>query len=127
MHSLFYQILLSGTAFLVPEVSALPSYARSNHWTVGQAINTTSGLVIGHPSRLLSNVSEYLGIRYANPAVGRLRFSAPTPFKGNGFVYVASNFVSVHRFRILELPLTYLVLQSALVVERRAICCCSAC
>ena len=43
-------------------------------------INTTSGQYIGHTAPITNDVIEYLGIRYAQPAVGELRFSSPTPY-----------------------------------------------
>jgi cholinesterase len=47
-------------------------------------IETTIGSVKGHiaswPER--AGVSEYLGIPYAEPPTGQLRFAAPKPFKG---------------------------------------------
>ncbi|PQE28217.1 Carboxylesterase type B protein [Rutstroemia sp. NJR-2017a BBW] len=51
--------------------------ARNGH--VPQ-VHTTSGTVIGHHARNASNVFEFLGIRYAQPTNGSLRFQAPVPF-----------------------------------------------
>jgi len=64
-------------------------------WKVGQAVKTTSGTIIGHPARLKGHevVSEYLGIPYVAPPVGKLRWLAPQPFKGNGTIN-ADKFVS---------------------------------
>lgn len=39
--------------------------------------NTTSGLIIGHAAPNRSEVTEFLGIRYAEPPVGDLRFAPP--------------------------------------------------
>jgi cholinesterase len=63
-------------------------------WQVGQAVNTTSGEVTGRPASYIGNeqVSEYLGIPYAAPPVGSLRWVAPQPFKANGPI-AASKFV----------------------------------
>lgn len=59
---------------------------------VGQAVKTTSGLVIGHPARNRTQVSEYLGIPYAQAPVANLRFEPPlaysstTLFNTSGYV-----------------------------------------
>ncbi|KAJ5604443.1 alpha/beta-hydrolase [Penicillium lagena] len=48
----------------------------------GQPVRTTSGLVFGHSSSWQPNVSEYLGIPYAQPPIKQLRFEAPRPYYG---------------------------------------------
>ncbi|OBT81642.1 hypothetical protein VE02_09653 [Pseudogymnoascus sp. 03VT05] len=48
--------------------------------TVGAPIKTTSGTMTGHPARHRTDVSEYLGIRYAHPATGKRRFQPPVAF-----------------------------------------------
>lgn len=40
-------------------------------------VNTTSGLIIGHAAPNRSEVTEFLGIPYALPPVGELRFAPP--------------------------------------------------
>ena len=57
---------------------------KPNHWTIGQVVHTTSGSVKGHGAPLSPSVSEYLGIRYAQPATGKLRFAAPAAYKSSG-------------------------------------------
>jgi hypothetical protein len=52
----------------------------TRQWSVGQTVNTSSGLVQGHAASNLPDVSEYLGIPYAQPPVGRLRFQPPLKF-----------------------------------------------
>lgn len=44
------------------------------------AVKTTSGLHIGHQAQDRSDVTEYLGIRFAKPATGDLRFAAPVRY-----------------------------------------------
>src|ERR1700760_1193842 len=61
-------------------------------WSVGQPVKTTSGTIVGHPASGSPEVSEYLGIRFAEAAVGQLRFAAPKPFFSNG-TFVASTYV----------------------------------
>lgn len=51
--------------------------ARQATWIVGQAVNTTSGLITGHAAKNATGVSEYLGIPFAAPPVGNLRFQPP--------------------------------------------------
>ncbi|RDI81710.1 hypothetical protein Vi05172_g8488 [Venturia inaequalis] len=57
-------------------------------WQVGQAVKTTSGDVTGRPANYAGNeqVSEYLGIPYAAPPVGNLRWLAPQPYQANGTI-----------------------------------------
>ncbi|EER24802.1 cholinesterase, putative [Coccidioides posadasii C735 delta SOWgp] len=56
-------------------------------------VNTTNGLITGHPAPFASGVKEFLGIPYAKAPVGQLRFKPPQRYVGNE-PYVASNFVS---------------------------------
>ncbi|KAF7865532.1 uncharacterized protein EAF02_009955 [Botrytis sinoallii] len=48
-----------------------------------RCVNTTSGQVAGHPSPKKPAVYEYLGIPFAQPPIGDLRFAPPQPFTGN--------------------------------------------
>jgi cholinesterase len=66
--------LFSAAASFV--LAASPAVA----WTVGQGVDTSSGTVIGHAASLDSSVSEYLGIPWAAPPVGALRWQPPQPF-----------------------------------------------
>ncbi|KAF7922262.1 hypothetical protein EAE99_007442 [Botrytis elliptica] len=79
----------------------------THHWTVlfatfvsstvdftGNAIQhvqTTSGIVIGHPARNKSGVVEFLGIRYAQATNSSLRFQPPIPFISSD-TYKASHY-----------------------------------
>ncbi|KAF1989485.1 alpha/beta-hydrolase [Aulographum hederae CBS 113979] len=51
-------------------------------------VRTTSGNIVGHEAAWPTNsgISEYLGIPFATPPLGDLRFAAPKPFKENGTV-----------------------------------------
>jgi cholinesterase len=62
-------------------------------WNVGRQVRTTSGFVTGHPAPNASQVSEYLGIPFAKPPVGELRFASPVAYVSQGTVD-GSNFVS---------------------------------
>lgn len=68
----------------------------------GVQVSTTNGLIEGHPAENRSDVTEFLGIPYAQPPVGELRFAAPRPYMGKT-LYVASKFVST-TFIIRDLP-----------------------
>ena len=46
-------------------------------------VSTTSGPVDGQIATNAEQVSEYLGIPYAQPPIGELRFAAPQPYGGN--------------------------------------------
>lgn len=49
-------------------------------WNVGATVHTTSGPITGHAAKNRTQVSEYLGIPYAQPPLGQLRFAAPQQF-----------------------------------------------
>jgi cholinesterase len=69
----------------------LASTVAAQSWTIGQAVDTVSGKVKGQASSWKPQVSEYLGIPFAQPPVGPLRFAAPKLFKG-GTVVNATKF-----------------------------------
>jgi carboxylesterase type B len=56
-------------------------------------VHTTSGPVEGHAASVAPEVSEYLGIPYAQPPVGRLRFQPPVRYNGSQKI-VGKTFVS---------------------------------
>ncbi|KAL0941190.1 carboxylesterase [Colletotrichum truncatum] len=55
-------------------------------WTVGEAVETSSGPVEGHAASGADQVSEYLGIPYAQPPVGNLRFQPPAKYTGSSTI-----------------------------------------
>lgn len=63
----------------------------SGPYKVGTTVNTTSGPVVGHAASNATQVSEYLGIPFAQAPVGNLRFAPPIAYQGNGTIE-ASNF-----------------------------------
>ena len=56
-------------------------------------VKTVNGLIVGHRASHRNEVSEFLGIPYAKPPVGLLRFAAPQKYTTKGKL-VASKFVS---------------------------------
>lgn len=85
MHS-----LLATQLAVLSFVPALVSSAASN---VGNAVKLVAGPVIqGHPSDWQPSVSEYLGIPFAEPPVGPLRFAAPKPWKSGPGTFLASKY-----------------------------------
>jgi len=60
--------------------------AQMQNWTVGQTVQTTSGLVNGHSAADHPQVSEYLGIPFAQPPIGDLRFAPPQKYAGNSTI-----------------------------------------
>lgn len=69
------------------------SIRRSSSYEIGTIVNTTSGPVKGHPSALRPEVSEYLGIRFAQPPVGDLRFAPPQPVEASSSIINADSWV----------------------------------
>ncbi|KAF7874913.1 hypothetical protein EAF04_002087 [Stromatinia cepivora] len=75
------------SAFLISAIAASAKasallQSRQSNWTVGQTVQTTSGPVNGHAALNESQVSEYLGIPFAKPPLGHLRFAAPVVYNG---------------------------------------------
>jgi hypothetical protein len=78
--SLFRNTLIISSIYgLVQAVPQAPGTA----WTVGTAIKTTSGNIIGHSASWQPEVSEYLGIPFAQPPIGNLRFAAPKHYSSS--------------------------------------------
>lgn len=59
-----------------------------NH--VGASVQTSSGLIEGHAAPHRPAVSEYLGIPYASPPIGDLRFAAPVAYHSDDTVHAAA-------------------------------------
>ena len=86
--SLVHQLL-----FFTALAVAFPEYVKQD-FSVGQEVYTSSGMLIGKPASEKVAVSEYLGIPFAQPPIGNLRFAAPQPYVGSGVIN-ATSFVSI--------------------------------
>ena len=87
------QVFTVFTALSLPLAWASPQFQRRQvNCTVGQIVKTSSGAVAGHAATNYSEVSEYLGIPYAQAPMGDLRFAVPVKYAGssmlNGSVFV---------------------------------------
>jgi hypothetical protein len=85
----------------VPLALGAPHFQqRSCNFTVGQIVETSSGPIVGHAATTRPEVSEYLGIPFAQPPVGDLRFAAPVKYTGsstiNGSTFVGSSYPPIH-------------------------------
>jgi len=58
-----------------------------------EIVETENGRITGHRSAKAEAVWEYLGIPYAQPPFGDLRFAVPQKYQANGS-YKADSFVS---------------------------------
>ncbi|KAK1990490.1 carboxylesterase [Colletotrichum falcatum] len=62
---------------------ATGSPTRQGNLSSFLTVETSNGPVTGHPVSNGSNVLEYLGVPYARPPIGSLRFAPPERFTGN--------------------------------------------
>ncbi|GKT78200.1 carboxylesterase [Colletotrichum tofieldiae] len=97
-------INILGVAVTAPSLVA----AAPVPWTIGQSVQTTSGPVQGHAASGAVQVSEYLGIPYAQPPIGTLRFQPPAKFVGsstiNGSSFPTVNATLPDGFATLGVP-----------------------
>jgi hypothetical protein len=77
---------MRGTLVLSASISL--ALALSHKYDVA----TTNGKITGHDAPGMGNTIEFLGIPYAQPPVGQLRFAEPLPLKGRA-AYIASDWV----------------------------------
>lgn len=57
-------------------------------------VDTENGPITGHPAKHASDVNEFLGIPFAKPPVGNLRFEPPQLYTEKK-PYTASDFVPI--------------------------------
>ncbi|KAF2401659.1 alpha/beta-hydrolase [Trichodelitschia bisporula] len=79
-------------SFIAVALSA--SLAQAQSWNVGQLVKTSSGSIVGHGSSWKPQVSEYLGVPFAQPPVGNLRWAAPQHIKDASKTLNATKYVS---------------------------------
>lgn len=77
---------------LLPILLAAPAFATPDDNANAYLALTTNGPIIGHPVANAPDVAEYLGIPYAQPPLGPLRFAAPQPYSGNNESFIASRY-----------------------------------
>lgn len=67
-------------ACLLALLATVQAHPQTHRYKVGKPVNTTSGLIHGHPAPNATQVSEYLGIPFAQPPLGALRFAPPVKY-----------------------------------------------
>jgi carboxylesterase type B len=82
--------MVSHTTFLIQCLHIIAftrlTDAAASDWRVGQIVQTTSGSIKGHAAADADQVSEYLGIPYAEPPIDDLRFQPSVRFNGTGII-----------------------------------------
>ncbi|KAJ5584948.1 Carboxylesterase type B [Penicillium hispanicum] len=74
---------------ILPACWAQQNAAHQPH-PIGTPIRTSSGFIVGHAAPHRPEVSEYLGIPYASPPTGRLRFAPPVNYVSNDTILADS-------------------------------------
>jgi len=85
---------ISNFVSLALSAAAAVTAQSDGNWTVGQIVDTSSGSVTGHAASVNTEVSEYLGIPFAIPPVGDLRWTAPQAYNGTSAIN-GTDFVSL--------------------------------
>jgi hypothetical protein len=84
-------LFIAALSAIVALTSASP--VATQNFAVGQTVKTSSGVITGHAAKNRTEVSEYLGIPFAKPPVGDLRWKAPVKYVGDAPIN-ASSYVS---------------------------------
>ena len=74
-------------------VLLLGVFVDAQSFKVGQTVKTTTGDITGQSSSWKPDVSEYLGIPFAEPPIGKLRWAAPVAIKAPGKAVNATKYV----------------------------------
>ncbi|KAL5085948.1 hypothetical protein Trisim1_009860 [Trichoderma cf. simile WF8] len=84
------------TALVFGTVATSIAVAPNLGCSISQYINvpTTSGLITGHVPSNSDCVVEFLGIPYAQPPVGQLRFEAPVKLNASSKPFIASKYAA---------------------------------
>ncbi|TVY75945.1 Cholinesterase [Lachnellula suecica] len=80
---------ISSVLFITVHACAFPQAPQPQYHpktTTGLSVHTSSGIIDGHAASDATAVSEYLGIPFAEPPVGELRFAAPQKYNGGSVV-----------------------------------------
>ncbi|KAF2669097.1 alpha/beta-hydrolase [Microthyrium microscopicum] len=64
---------------LLAITASIAVVSAQSAWKIGQGVKTTSGTIHGKASSWKPDVSEYLGVPFARPPVGALRWQMPLP------------------------------------------------
>jgi carboxylesterase type B len=67
--------------------------SAQSEWKIGQGVKTTSGTIVGQASSWKKEVSEYLGVPFAQPPIAALRWQAPMPLDQPSVVINATRYV----------------------------------
>lgn len=90
------------TAYATPIPQGANQVCRQSR-EVGAIVDTTTGQILGRASDLRPDVSAYLGIPFAQPPVGDLRFAAPVAMSASNGVINATAFVSRLITRVMDM------------------------
>jgi carboxylesterase type B len=79
--------MISVATSLLLSLTALAAPISTDESTVyGLLVNTTSGPIQGFVNQTAPDVRQFLGVPYAQPPVGQLRFAPPNDKQANGTV-----------------------------------------
>jgi len=96
-HIILLVLYLASTATAAQVQSLNP---KRNDWSVGQAVHTSSGTVLGLAAPNATEVSMYLGIPYAKPPIGNLRFAPPQKYESHNKIDATKFVSSVMKIRV---------------------------
>jgi len=83
----------SAAATLATALLAAGAAVDAQAFTAGRGVQTSSGTVVGRASPWKPGVSEYLGVPFAAPPVGDLRWAPPQPLRGAGRTATATKYL----------------------------------